>query len=223
MLIPEQGLGITILTTGDHLPAMDSLTDIMLTVTIPEIEKIQRERTKAKYTDHYKASDLNSSMTLEVFESRGVAITEWISNGTDFLEVFKSLVTGSIVGTYDGPLRIFPTGVKTGENGEVWMASFKSKKKRTYVNDDFCLQDVETETYGSHSISEVVVYKHEYEVTGLHLRALRVDKREELKSEKSEKSYVETAKSQVVLQDQPTKQLLSFIPGSTGVLATVFS
>jgi len=176
LLIPEYDLGITILTAGDHLAAVASLVEIMLTITLPELERIQIEQARDEYSGYFKASELKSSMTLEVSAKTGVTITEWISNGTDFVNVYKKVQNVISGGGEHGQLMLRPTGMRHEDGGgELWMVFFQKEKKRKYVGDDYCLQDILGEPYGEHSLGEVLMYREGSKVAGLHLGALRVD------------------------------------------------
>jgi hypothetical protein len=54
----------------------------------------------------YRATDRNSSITLDVDGGPGVAVTQWISNGTDFLH-------NSFISPYGDDARLYPTKLST--------------------------------------------------------------------------------------------------------------
>ena len=172
MLIPEYNLGVTILTAGDDLPAIDALENAVVMTTLPEVEKIQRETTRKQYAGHYKSPNLNSSITLDVSEHTGVTITEWISNGTEFLSVFKRIRDPG----REGVVRLHPTGTRFGKNGELWVAvTTPAEKRRKFVFDDDCVRNVESETFNGRQLADIVIWKDGEEVSGMQLRGLRVD------------------------------------------------
>jgi len=100
ILIPEFGLGITILVAGKY-EALSALRESVIAMLIPAAEKLIRDEVRKVHSGLYAASDnwlespnLNWSLNIEVDElGPGLLVKNWISNGTDFMTVYGKLTS----------------------------------------------------------------------------------------------------------------------------------
>ena len=104
-LVPDYNIGISVLAAGDNPnrqvpPVRGPLIDIFFKAA----EAAAKEQATNAFTGTFKATDRNSSMTLTVDGGPGIAIQQWISNGTDFL-------TNEWFSAYND-FRLYPTTLK---------------------------------------------------------------------------------------------------------------
>ncbi|MCJ1478953.1 hypothetical protein MMC13_007637 [Lambiella insularis] len=165
-LIPEFGLGITILVAGDST-AHKELKERMVAAVVPAIERVARSYTKADFSGVYVGredmeSSSKSSLALEVDEiGPGMRITSWISNGTDFLEVYGRL-KGAPENCTAWEARLLPIGLQHNDSTrgvywETWRAVAvpkKSDQSKNKIFDDLCITDVDSVMYGGWSVEE---------------------------------------------------------------------
>ncbi|KAI4166593.1 MAG: hypothetical protein LQ346_009093, partial [Caloplaca aetnensis] len=107
LLIPEYGIGITVLVAGDG-HALAWLREKILQILIPAVEAVSRAQTAARLAGTYTAAAaaaagkrndssgddeaLNSSITISMHDPPGgLTLTRWISNSTDFLAVYTRM------------------------------------------------------------------------------------------------------------------------------------
>ena len=93
--MPEQGLGLTVLVNGDS-SILDWVNEEVTKRLIPAAERIAEESTQRTHAGYFVSMNkhLDSSITLEVVPDQGLVITNWVSNGTDFLYEY-SLLNGA--------------------------------------------------------------------------------------------------------------------------------
>ena len=85
-LVPDYNMGITVLAAGDNkFSQMQVIRNIVVDAFYNAAEEAAKEQARAAFTGTFKASELNSSIKFAVDDGPGVVITDWISNGTDFL------------------------------------------------------------------------------------------------------------------------------------------
>jgi hypothetical protein len=107
-LLPEFGIGFSILVAGDHALSNWVLADTLGNSILPAVQQAVREEAQAKYAGNYSSSALNSSITFTTDSSKpGLGITSWISNGTDMMAVSNYLLTSSISANFSA--RLYPT------------------------------------------------------------------------------------------------------------------
>jgi len=95
ILIPEFGLGVTILIAGDY-EALPDLRENVIATLVPAAEKLIRDEVRKVHSGLYAASNdwlappnLNWSLKIEVDDmGPGLLVKDWISNGTDFMGVY---------------------------------------------------------------------------------------------------------------------------------------
>ena len=173
ILVPEYGIGFTLLVAGDG-KALKWIEDQVLTTTIQGIENIAREQVRQKYTGSYHAplsTGINSSLTLSLDGSSGLVVTSWISNGTDFLPKYASFSSDE-----PGKAQLIPSRLKRGAAGEVWRLTFVQPDVKPKSVVDTCqMNDVDSIMYGGRSVDEFVFLKDRNGVVqGVELSAFRI-------------------------------------------------
>lgn len=162
-MIPEFGLGITILVAGNPA-AMDDLSERIIGKLVPAVEELLRSEVRAMYAGTYvmHGADARSSLKLEVDDvGPGLLITEWISNNVDFLPVYGSL-KGMAHSKGNWEARLIPSeinvqapyGKHTFET-ETWRLTAiqeKSSENKGKILEDFCLRDVDSLMYNGLSL-----------------------------------------------------------------------
>jgi hypothetical protein len=107
-LLPEFGIGFSVLVAGDHALNNWVLADTLGNSILPAVQQAVREEAQANYAGKYSSSELNSSVTFTTDASKpGLGITSWISNGTDMMAVSNYLLTSSISANFSA--RLYPT------------------------------------------------------------------------------------------------------------------
>ncbi|KAI1616491.1 beta-lactamase family protein [Exophiala viscosa] len=163
MIVPEFELGITILTGGDT-DLLDSLQEIVSVSLIQAADKLVKRQIEETRTSLYKASHINSSLELAYTEEQGLAVTKWISNGTDMLSVIPIQFQVPTPGFH---LQLVPTLLYRDQKhlyGEIWRialvldmpASENPLTKDIPVWDDSCITDLDTMMYAGKPLNEVV-------------------------------------------------------------------
>ena len=158
IIAPEYDLGITILVAGND----DLLSKLQNIVTefIRAAEQVAIQQLEARYAGTYVSSDpsLNSSVKL-VADHRGLVVTEFISNSTDFLntELLKQWIPN------DSFAQLIPTLLyRNAEDhrGEEWR--FQSVSGRRHdedqIWDNFCVTDIEGPSYAGVPLNNFVFW-----------------------------------------------------------------
>ncbi|RDW75811.1 hypothetical protein BP5796_06632 [Coleophoma crateriformis] len=181
-LIPEFGFGISLLIAGDFAALMDLLEKVHSEI-VSTTEVQLRKAARQIYAGQWSAAEnlsypSNWSLTLEVDDNGpGILITDWISNGTQFLPVY-----GRLKGMpYDGSkweARLLPTGVyrDVGDTStKLWRLTAipKRGKKSSRLYDDFCMTDADTLIFSGKSIDEFEIIKKDKEAGVLHISGMR--------------------------------------------------
>ncbi|KAL8748907.1 MAG: hypothetical protein Q9184_007029, partial [Pyrenodesmia sp. 2 TL-2023] len=183
LLLPEYDLAITVLVAGDG-HALAWLREEVLKALIPAVEDITRQQTSARLSGTYTAAaannTINSSLTLSMQPPpSGLTITSWLSNGTDFLALYRSMSQSASRQPSPGKVQLTPTRTKRGDNGEVWRAQFvldEFDRGEGGVVDMRLVTDVDTFTYAAKSVEEFVFWIGEGGVAeGVALPGLRVE------------------------------------------------
>ncbi|MCJ1390340.1 hypothetical protein MMC18_003199 [Xylographa bjoerkii] len=166
VLLPEFGLGLTILVAGDHR-ALGELTVRLTGTIVPAIEDFARKETRRAFTGSFVAIagengllSTHSSLLLAVDDvGPGIRIVTWISRDVDFLKVYGHLK--GMPEDHDAwEARLIPSNLEH-DNGsgreEIWRATAMRKPNangKSSVWDDFCFTDVDSLSYGGFSIEE---------------------------------------------------------------------
>lgn len=126
ILSPDHGAGFIILGAGlrDISGAVSIITDLVMTTLVSALETEAAAEASLNIAGEYTApasSGLNSSMTLSVNPTLGygLSVTNWISNGTDFLHD-----TWSFFGVDE--LSLFPTGLTTTMDDGIYQSAFRA-------------------------------------------------------------------------------------------------
>ncbi|KAL8893729.1 MAG: hypothetical protein Q9207_008571, partial [Kuettlingeria erythrocarpa] len=181
LLLPEYGLGITVLVAGDG-HALSWLRERVLKTLVPAVEEISRAQTAARLVGTYTAvaatagndsnneEALNSSLTISLLPPpSGLTLTRWISNSTDFLALYTrmSQATSHQSGpSPPGHVQLTPARSTRrrggdGKRGEVWRAGFVLDELADAdgaVIDMRLVTDVDTFTYAARSLEEFVFW-----------------------------------------------------------------
>lgn len=168
-LIPEYGVGLTILTASPTQLALSEIQEAVVAKLIPLIDGLNRDRARQKYSGFYetknKFSGENSSISIEVDDDGpGLRLRSWKLNGTDFLSVYGKL-REMPEDTNEWQARLIPTNLFTDRNGkwspgERWRLTTIANEKHTELSSenelfaDFCITDIDGSIYGGWSLEE---------------------------------------------------------------------
>ncbi|KAI0396059.1 beta-lactamase/transpeptidase-like protein [Xylariaceae sp. FL0594] len=169
-ILPDYDIGISVLLAGE-LPgnANFNLLDIIGETLLPAIESAAREEAGAGYSGHYAYADtaknLNSSLTIVTDDQPGLGVTQWISNGTDFLTMSTVLQNGYF--PLNPRIRLYPTGLESSGGGSRktrsvgFKATFEdadaaSKAEAMFSTDCATWINVGSVTYGNFALDEFV-------------------------------------------------------------------
>jgi len=167
-VLPEYGLGITVLVGGDA-GLLSEIQEIVTVGLVRAAEQAVWKDVGRMYDGLYTSTDLslNSSMKLSSSPSSGLVIESFISNGTDALQ--------KVIGPYfvdsSRPWRaqLMPTLLfkdETAQQGEIWRIRgvYERSSEDRGVWGDFCTTDVDVNLYAGLPISEVVFWHDEHTV-----------------------------------------------------------
>ncbi|KAH8897987.1 beta-lactamase/transpeptidase-like protein [Thozetella sp. PMI_491] len=184
-LLPDYGIGITVLLAGPEVPgnAHFTLADILGTRLLPALEQAAREQAEAKYGGIYRSETLNSSLEIRTQPDRpGLGIFNWVSNGTDMEYISMALQGG--YQPANSTVRLYPTGLEStkddGSKRISFKATFEDPSAPSRPNDMFST-DCGTwvaftgVTYGSQPLDEFIFnIDKDGKVLGVESPALRV-------------------------------------------------
>lgn len=112
-LVPDYNMGITVLAAGDNkFSQMQVIRNIVAATFYNAAEEAAKQQAREAFTGTFKASELNSSIKFAVDDGPGVVITDWISNGTDFL-ASPYLYPGN-------DFRLYPSGLSIVQDDLTW-------------------------------------------------------------------------------------------------------
>lgn len=113
ILLPDYDVGFTLLTAGDMPVNMNfDFADAMGGILLPAVHEAATEQAGRFEGEYGHVEGLNSSVTIAVDEEPGLAVTSWISNGTDMAETAVLLHLSS-AGPVTPRIRLFPSGLET--------------------------------------------------------------------------------------------------------------
>ncbi|KAF2002481.1 beta-lactamase/transpeptidase-like protein [Amniculicola lignicola CBS 123094] len=182
MTVPEYNLGITILVAG-NLNLLEKLKEIVTVEMVRAAEELAIQQMQARYAGTYSAkAGLNSSVTI-VADHRGLVLTNFISNGTDF---FDSTLWRLFTGGANVYAQLTPTLLYQDEekhNGELWrlVPVVERSGETKNIWDEFCITNVDAVRYGDLPVNEVVFWGKEggkadiAELTGFRVKLERAD------------------------------------------------
>jgi hypothetical protein len=175
MLVPEFNVGLTLLYAGNWQP-VQLFKESFLKVVGEEVERIVRTDAKKKYSGLYAASStVNYSLELDIDSGPGIRVMSWISNGTDFLSSYRRLKAPEWARP-DSEIRLIPTGLKYGDDTEVWRVTTSSPKLvgSVHLFDDFCMPHLDFLTYYSKPADKFVFRFVDGKVDRVQLTGMRI-------------------------------------------------
>ncbi|KAK5958735.1 hypothetical protein OHC33_000578 [Knufia fluminis] len=165
IMVPEYGLGITILVAGNG-KAMDEFREVVTEKMVAFAEEAALKELSERYTGVYSHEKLNSSMHLSVSGPDGLYVSSWTSNGQDVNAAVNEIygADGREIMLYLVPTLLFVDEEK--QQGERWRvvpqkrpASSTKGKKGQNIWDDFCVANVDGwGMYFGKPLSEVVFW-----------------------------------------------------------------
>ncbi|KAI0150684.1 beta-lactamase/transpeptidase-like protein [Xylariaceae sp. FL1272] len=167
-IIPDYDIGIAVLLAG-NLPANANfgLLDTIGEVLIPAVEEAARAEAGSIYSGHYtfaNTSQLNSSITINTDDQPGLGVSQWISNGTDFL--WLSTILQQEYYPLTPRVRLYPSGLENtaadGSKKVVFKAVFEdadapSQATSMFSTDCATWINVESVIYGSNAMDELML------------------------------------------------------------------
>lgn len=170
-ILPEYGLGVTILVTARQ-KLVEQLQEIVTVGLAHAAEKAIWDNVEKSHAGSYVAVDshLNSSISFSASPFSGLTVTSFISNGTDELGfVFPTFFLPLLdLGDRSWRVQLTPTLLyknETTQQGEIWRMLVVPEEPRDKsdrpVWDDFCSGNVEYVSYGGLPFNEVVFWHEE--------------------------------------------------------------
>jgi CubicO group peptidase (beta-lactamase class C family) len=167
-LLPEYDLGVTILVAGD-IALLDQLQEIVLVNLIKAAEAAIWDHVATVYTGDLVAmnSFLNSSLSLRSKPEHGLTVSKFISNGTDMLGTGIPQFLAPFMTADESPwhAQLVPTLLFKNEStkqGEIWRMLVVQERMEGRsgrgVFDGMCLTNIDTATYNSLPLNEVVFW-----------------------------------------------------------------
>lgn len=121
-LIPDYGVGFTVLSAGPSPQTPRYLSDLVTSTFLPAVKEAAAEQTERLYAGVYTDESSNSTVELSMREDPVIGpivrIDNWTFNGTSMAQFLSSILGLS---SSSGPLELnlFPTGLKSvAENGD---------------------------------------------------------------------------------------------------------
>jgi hypothetical protein len=188
-MVPEYGLGITILVAG-KVDMLIKIQDAVGATIVRAAEAIAIRQLQERYAGTYASTNhtLNSTITLEA-DSRGLVVTEFISNGTDAL----SFGLPGFMGSDHWYAQLVPTLLYRDEKeqeGELWRMQIAQERvgSQDSIWDEFCINDADRPLYASVAYNEFALWdQKDGKFQTLELSAFRVNL---TRTEKREEAYV---------------------------------
>ena len=182
MILPEYNLGITILVASDPQgPGGDLFPRIRNEVTLQIVraaELVAQKSLRKRYAGRFASSTLNSSITLSHNPSRGLHISNFISNGTDVLATWQPLIYERTGGSDAWRAQLIPTLLYKDQDklaGEQWRMLIVPEERMDEAWDDFCITDEDDLMYDGEPLNEIVFWEGaDGDVEGVEMTAFRV-------------------------------------------------
>ncbi|KAI9745032.1 MAG: hypothetical protein M1818_001310 [Claussenomyces sp. TS43310] len=193
-LIPELGLGVTVLVAGDE--AIRDISDTVIEGLVPAADALIRRESRRSYAGDFAAARGHSagkawSLRLSVDETGpGLLVTDWLSNSTAFLQVygrFKDMPKDPT----QWQARLLPTGLVRSKRAssdpnspvhsaadhqddhavfETWrlvaVAKPQAGDERKAFH-DFCMTDMDALMYNGRSVEEFVLARRDSRIVWL--------------------------------------------------------
>ena len=179
VLVPELGLGVTILGAGlDASNVVPLLLDSVQAALIPVLDDLARTQAADMYEGDYQAVDTNSSaaISLTIDNRPGLKVSTWTNRGVDMLRSFDVVMLGSqLENALPADVRLYPLGVDNR-----WRVGFSKQQndegKRGALRGSACMQWMKADQvrYGKVAVDEVVFrVSDDGNVEGLDVPSLR--------------------------------------------------
>lgn len=121
ILIPEYGIGVTVLAAGVAVSQdVDLLANLFAEIVAPVLENASKEEASATYSGVYELAGSNSSITIETDLFPGLLVSNFTYNDTDAIELIGDLVGSGADGI---ELRLWPTTLTTHPTRGTGLAS----------------------------------------------------------------------------------------------------
>jgi len=170
-LLPEYDLGVTILVAG-NMALYDQLQETIMGSLIRAAEATIWDHVATVYDGDRVAtnSSLNSSLSLRSSPKHGLTISRFISNGTEMVgtDIPKWLAPYLEADGTGWHAQLVPTLLfknESSKQGEIWrilvVQEREGGKSGPGLFDDFCLTNIDTATYASLPVNEVVFWHEE--------------------------------------------------------------
>ncbi|ETN45560.1 uncharacterized protein HMPREF1541_09392 [Cyphellophora europaea CBS 101466] len=172
ILLPEFGIGITVLTAGFQASATSRiLSDIITSSFVPAFDQAAKEEAVPAFAGVYTDVKTNSTMTLDVLtDEPGLVITSWTFGGTDVFAIMQKAMstTATIVG------HMYPSGLNSPDGKQVgWRAIFESQTAKpagVFSSSGTTWFSAEGVVYGGQSIGEFIFDVGDEGADGLEFR-----------------------------------------------------
>lgn len=164
IMLPEYGIGITILVAG-RSQALSILRTAVVNVMIEYGETVALTELQDLYAGFYMDQSTNSSISLGVTEKYGLYVTEWKSNGSNPLALYTE-VFGDPRKEY--VIYAVPTLLNVDEEHQAgerwrllpqavgWKKEFRDEPHSVW--DDFCVEDWDIMAYAGRPLNEIVFW-----------------------------------------------------------------
>lgn len=162
IMIPEYGIGITILVAGNR-KALGEIREVVVKELVSFAEEAAMAELRARYVGTYEDERSNSSITLAQSDKYGLTVTRWMSDGVDTLR--------GIGGLYELPeglwaMHVLPTllfGDKDKQKGERWrllpqIVAPELERTGGSVWNNFCASDWDIMMYAGKPLNEIVFW-----------------------------------------------------------------
>jgi hypothetical protein len=183
MLVPEFGLGLSVMVAGT-VDTMEVIRETVVRALIPAVESIARRQAVIQYAGLYRPHEkINSNGTNQSYlrievdqDGPGLYIAEWISNGADLLS-FHGYLEGMPISTGSWSARLIPTSIPEGTNLEMWRVVFVEdmEDEDDRIFGAFRMTDIDNIEFGGEGLGDfVVVLDEDSWASEIYVQALGV-------------------------------------------------
>ena len=179
-LVPEFGLGVTVLAAGPGAPTViDLLLDTVQEALVPTVEDLARVHARSLYAGNYELNDNNSSaaVLLVVDDGPGLKLAKWTNGAVDMLKTLDVVFFGSFLdNAVPVDVRMYPIGMDGRWRIFVSKPGDSAKGRKSAVKGNNCVSwyGVDGFYYGGVPFDEVVFWLDDNgTVKGLDIPVLR--------------------------------------------------
>ncbi|KAF4345106.1 beta-lactamase transpeptidase [Fusarium beomiforme] len=161
-LLPDWGMGVTVLAAGDGASGVVSaVSNLAASELVPFLERAAKRQAKRIYSGDY--GDQRSNMTIAVQRDLpGLAVTSWYFKGRDMFESIRQMISEASNAPGKVSMRLYPTGLKQKVGGKTMQESWRAVYELvdTTSSSPYCtpLFAVDSVTYGGVSVDEFVFH-----------------------------------------------------------------